>query len=51
MQAVRDGAAGVTTTWPVIAGLMSHPLTDSAVHAFTAALDQLAGVDQASPTG
>ena len=42
VQAVVDGAAGVTTTWPVLAALMNHPLTDSAVDGFTETLDQLA---------
>jgi transaldolase len=34
LQALRDGAAGVTTTWDVISALMVHPLTDSAVAEF-----------------
>jgi transaldolase len=34
LQALRDGAAGVTTTWEVISALMVHPLTDSAVAEF-----------------
>ena len=50
VQAVLDGASGVTTTWPVLAGLMGHSLTDSAVDTFTAALNQLAGNLQATPT-
>ncbi|MBC6460264.1 transaldolase family protein [Actinomadura sp. HBU206391] len=37
LQALRDGAAGVTTTWEVISALMVHPLTDSAVEEFNAA--------------
>jgi transaldolase len=36
LQALRDGASGVTTTWDVISALMTHPLTDSAVAEFTA---------------
>lgn len=34
LSALGDGADGVTTTWPVIQSLMSHPLTDSAVEEF-----------------
>jgi transaldolase len=34
LEALRDGAAGVTTTWAVIVALMTHPLTDSAVTEF-----------------
>jgi transaldolase len=37
LQALSDGAAGVTTAWDVISALMVHPLTDSAVEEFNAA--------------
>jgi transaldolase len=37
-QAIRDGAGSVTTSWPVLSGLMRHPLTDSAVEEFHAAV-------------
>lgn len=36
LTALSDGAGAVTTTWSVIEGLMSHPLTDSAVDEFMA---------------
>lgn len=36
LTALREGAGAITTTWPVIQGLMSHPLTDSAVDEFAA---------------
>ncbi|MFG1706989.1 transaldolase family protein [Nonomuraea sp. M3C6] len=38
VQAVRDGAGGVTTSWTVLSSLMRHPLTDSAVDEFRAAV-------------
>lgn len=36
LAALSEGADAVTTTWPVIEGLMSHALTDSAVEEFMA---------------
>jgi transaldolase len=36
LAALSEGADAVTTTWPVIEGLMSHVLTDSAVDEFMA---------------
>lgn len=36
LTAFREGADAVTTTWPLIEGLMSHALTDSAVDEFMA---------------
>jgi transaldolase len=41
VQAIVDGASGVTTSWQVIADLIGHPLTDSAVDEFHTALDLL----------
>jgi transaldolase len=38
LAALRAGADAVTTTWDVLAGLMGHPLTESAVEEFRRAV-------------
>ena len=41
LEALKDGADAVTTSWDVIEGLMRHPLTDSAVEEFERATEQV----------